>query len=109
MKVHARKSRIREKKVINTKSNIHTPLMTLKNKKATKIIQTTPWKPLFGHQTTLHASLKWLDINPRTDACNTSTTIFSNNIYIYSITKMPLIQLYSNKKKNQDKKMKKLI
>jgi hypothetical protein len=109
MKVHARKSRIREKKVINTKSNIHTPLMTLKNKKATKIIQTTPWKPLFGHHTTLHASLKWLDINPRTDACNTSTTIFSNNIYIYSITKMPLIQLYSNKKKNQDKKMKKLI
>jgi hypothetical protein len=109
MEVHAQKSRRREKKVTDTKSNIHTPLMTLKNKRVTEIIQTTPWKPLFGHQTTLHASLKWLDINPRTDACNTSTTIFSNNIYIYSITKMPLIQLYSNKKKNQDKKMKKLI
>jgi hypothetical protein len=79
-----------------------------KNWGVVETIQMISWKPLFDYRTILYMLSKLHDFNSYVDVYNICINyFFYNNIYIYLITKVLIIQP-DNSKKNQNVKMKKL-
>jgi hypothetical protein len=61
------------------KRKTESPLPT----RAVKEILTLPQKQAFGHQATLYTHPKVREHHPHAYICNTTSTTFFNNIYIY--------------------------